>query len=463
MDKPFYKYITFYFLILLLFFVFLIIFFGGFKLYDRIKTSQKRIYDLEQKFTAYQYDKKLNRLEFENIYLVELSKIRINRHNYNFKKLQLDQELMFPAGYIDIFKDNLIFLSGDGKLFHDKLSNVHNYKNEDTLNLSQFDSNLIDLSGVSLLSEFGGSGIFTSMFVRDTLISGNNIFIVCNTYKKIDNKIFVSPAILKSKIDFETNTLQFDIFFKTDQELLYFTLNDNNEIDFIDDKIDFRHSGGRIEKYEGNKYVYAVPDYNQLSKVEKKDSIYGKILLIDSENNYQILTFGHRNQQGLLYDKEKKIILSTEHGPSGGDEINLIKKGKGYGWPFISKGIDPQVISEDHEGNNYEEPLYYWTTNPGISQIIKIPEDIKKNRAFKAGSYLVASLRGSEAWSGRSLWNFKIHENNDLYDLTQIYVGDRIRDLAYDKVNEKIILVLENQISLGIIDTKKQNLLHNSF
>ena len=107
--------------------------------------------------------------------------------------------------------------------------------------------------------------------------------------------------------------------------------------------------------------------------------------------------------------------------------------------------------------------MYYWTTNPGISQIIKIPEDIKKNRAFKAGSYLVASLRGSEAWSGRSLWNFKIHENNDLYDLTQIYVGDRIRDLAYDKVNEKIILVLENQISLGIIDTKKQNLLHNSF
>ena len=99
---------------------------------------------------------------------------------------------MFPAGYIDIFKDNLIFLSGDGKLFHDKLSNVHNYKNEDTLNLSQFDSNLIDLSGVSLLSEFGGSGIFTSMFVRDTLISGNNIFVVCNTYKKIDNKIFVS-------------------------------------------------------------------------------------------------------------------------------------------------------------------------------------------------------------------------------------------------------------------------------
>ena len=139
MDKPFYKYITFYILLFFLFLVFLIIFYGGFKLYDRIKVSQKRIYDLEQKFTAYQYDKKLNRLEFENIYLVELSKIRINRHNYNFKKLQLDQEIMFPAGYLT-FKDNLIFLSGDGKLFHDKLSNVHNYKNEDTLNLSQFDS-----------------------------------------------------------------------------------------------------------------------------------------------------------------------------------------------------------------------------------------------------------------------------------------------------------------------------------
>jgi len=52
---------------------------------------------------------------------------------------------------------------------------------------------------------------------------------------------------------------------------------------------------------------------------------------------------------------------------------------------------------------------------------------------------------------------------NKVKNMKQIYVNDRIRDLVYYKKNEKIILILENQISLGIIDTLKKNLLHNSF
>ncbi|MDC0163707.1 PQQ-dependent sugar dehydrogenase, partial [Candidatus Pelagibacter sp.] len=281
-----------------------------------------------------------------------------------------------------------------------------------------------------------------------------------------NDKVFVKPSILKSKIDIENNTLDFDFFFTANEELFYFSLNQNGEIESFNENIDFRHSGGRMQKYLENKFIYAVPDYNQLNKVENQNSIYGKILSIDDKNNYKIISYGHRNPQGLLYDLEKDIILSTEHGPSGGDEINLIKKGKGYGWPYISKGKDPQVISKDHAGNNYEEPIYFWKTNPGISQIIKIPtnEKINKiNRAFNSGSYLVASLHGSEEWAGRSLWNFKINKNNKVEGMQQFIVNDRIRDLVYDEINEKLILVLENQIALAIIDTIKKNLLHNTF
>ena len=59
-----------------------------------------------------------------------------------------------------------------------------------------------------------------------------------------------------------------------------------------------------------------------------------------------------------MYDIEKDTILSTEHGPTGGDEINLIKKIK------VTAGLqyqrkDPQVISADHLLNNYEEPIYF--------------------------------------------------------------------------------------------------------
>ena len=70
---------------------------------------------------------------------------------------------------------------------------------------------------------------------------------------------------------------------------------------------------------------------------------------------------------------------------------------------------------------------------------------------------------GSEEWAGRSLWNFKLDKKNKVKNMNQIFINDRIRDFVYDKNNEKIILVLENQISLGVIDTLKINNLHNSF
>ena len=342
----------------------------------------------------------------------------------------------------------------------------YDYKNENKLNLNLIKNNLIDLSGVEILNKYGGDGYFSSMFVRDTYIFEDNLFVVCNIYRKTKNKVYVKPAILKAKIDFSDNYLDFKLFFNTDQEVLYFTLDSNNMIDEIDESIDFRHSGGRLQKYKDDKYIYSVPDYNLLDRVEDLKSIYGKNLIIDENNNFEILSYGHRNQQGLLYDVENDIILSTEHGPSGGDEINLIKKDKGYGWPTISKGKDPQVISSDHSGNNYEEPLFFWKTNPGISQLIKIPKyqnNENYDRAFGNGTYLAASLRGSEDWSGSSLWSFKISKNNKVLDMKKIFVNDRIRDLVYDKNNEKIILVLENQISLGVIDIVKKNLLHNSW
>ena len=462
MDKS--KY--FYILILFIIFILLFVLFAGYKLYNRINFTNIRVSNLESLKDQNEIDKKLNKLEIEKIYLTEMSKIRINNYNFDFKKLQLDQEMMFPAGYVDLFDDKLIFVSGDGNFSYQSLDTVYDHKNEDKLKLKNIDSNLIDLSGVNILNTHGGDGSFTSMFVRDTFVDEDELFVVCNIYIKVENEIFVKPSILKSKIDLVNDNLDFEFFFTTNEKILYFTLNENNEIEYFDGGIDWRHSGGRIQKYKNNKYIYAIPDYNLKDRVEDQESIYGKILLIEKNNKFEVLSYGHRNQQGLLYDLEKDIILSTEHGPSGGDEINLIKRGKGYGWPKISKGKDPQVVSKDHSGNNYEEPIYFWETNPGISQIIKIPENktIDNNeRAFVSESYLIASLMGSEVWAGRSLWNFTISKKNKINNMNQIFVNDRIRDLVYDKKNEKILLILENQVSLGIIDTIKKNLLHNLF
>ena len=73
----------------------------------------------------------------------------------------------------------------------------------------------------------------------------------------------------------------------------------------------------------------------------------------------EIYSFGHRNPQGLFYDKTTRDLWSIEHGPRGGDEINLIKKGANYGWPITSHGKEywgPFDVSELREKEGVESP-----------------------------------------------------------------------------------------------------------
>lgn len=76
-----------------------------------------------------------------------------------------------------------------------------------------------------------------------------------------------------------------------------------------------------------------------------------------------IWSYGHRNIQGMAYDGTNDIIYATEHGPRGGDELNIIEKGKNYGWPIITYGIDYSgaIISELTEKAGMEQPIHYWT------------------------------------------------------------------------------------------------------
>ena len=79
-------------------------------------------------------------------------------------------------------------------------------------------------------------------------------------------------------------------------------------------------------------------EYNKLSMLHLDDnSIYGKIIFLDFESKKPIIfSKGHRVSQGLY--AEKNLIIQTEHGPKGGDEINKIVFQKNYGWPISSYG-----------------------------------------------------------------------------------------------------------------------------
>ncbi|GMQ27301.1 PQQ-dependent sugar dehydrogenase [Algoriphagus sp. oki45] len=107
-----------------------------------------------------------------------------------------------------------------------------------------------------------------------------------------------------------------------------------------------------------------------------------------------IWTYGNRNPQGLYYDLESNRLWEVEHGPRGGDELNLLEKGKNYGWPVITYGINYNgtPITDITEKEGMEQPVKYWTPSIATCGMTMVTSD--KYPAWK-GNILVAALAGT--------------------------------------------------------------------
>jgi glucose/arabinose dehydrogenase len=87
----------------------------------------------------------------------------------------------------------------------------------------------------------------------------------------------------------------------------------------------------------------------------------------------EIWSWGHRNPQGLAVHPETNQLWATEHGPQGGDELNLIRKGANYGWPIIGYGVNYTTGTEIHQSRTregMEQPKAYWVPSIGISALM---------------------------------------------------------------------------------------------
>ncbi|MES2373123.1 MAG: PQQ-dependent sugar dehydrogenase [Bacteroidota bacterium] len=104
-----------------------------------------------------------------------------------------------------------------------------------------------------------------------------------------------------------------------------------------------------------------------------------------------VYSYGHRNPQGLAFNPNTNEIWENEHGPKGGDEVNIIQKGKNYGWPLVSYGVnyDGKAVSESPVMNGVEPPVHTWTPSIAPCGMAFITSD--KFKAWK-GNVLVGSL-----------------------------------------------------------------------
>jgi len=111
-----------------------------------------------------------------------------------------------------------------------------------------------------------------------------------------------------------------------------------------------------------------------------------------SEALPEIYTWGNRNVQGMALNPWTGIVWAQEHGPKGGDEVNILKKGANYGWPRITYGIDydGSVISDKTHMKGMEQPLLHWT--PSIAPSGMAFYDGDKFPAWK-GDLFVGALK----------------------------------------------------------------------
>lgn len=142
------------------------------------------------------------------------------------------------------------------------------------------------------------------------------------------------------------------------------------------------HYGGRLQFHpDGTLFVTLGDRYSYMDQAQSIENHLGTIVRINPdgsvpENNPfvgqedaqpEIYTYGNRNVQGIALRPGTETIWAHEHGPRGGDELNILKAGANYGWPAITYGIDYSgaIISEKTEAPGMEQPVVYW--DPSIA------------------------------------------------------------------------------------------------
>ena len=202
-------------------------------------------------------------------------------------------------------------------------------------------------------------------------------------------------------------------------------------------------SGSRIAFAPGG-FVFLTTGAPFDQKAQDLKSVYGKVLRLHDDGRVpadnpfagradarpEIYSYGHRDQLGLTVHPQTGVVLNAEHGPNGGDEVNVIRPGRNYGWPRFSFGrnYDGTVLSDNPLAAGIEAPLVVWLPSIAPSGLTFYTGD--RFPAWKGNLFVGSSRRGEVPGTGgleRVVFNDQLGELRRETLLAPLH--QRIRDV----------------------------------
>jgi glucose/arabinose dehydrogenase len=264
--------------------------------------------------------------------------IAVIQPDKNYEVEHVIEGLTIPWGMVWLPDGSMLITEKSGDLYH--------FKNDEKIKIENL-PNVYDHGQGGLLDIALHPNYATNQWIYITYASkegggkgGNTALIRC----KLKGNALTDIELLYKATPNTTASGHFGSRIAFDNHgFVYFSIGDRFERD--KNPQDITRDGGKIYRLHDDG---SIPEDNPFyTEHNAKKAIY---------------TYGNRNPQGMVKHPETGDIWMHEHGPKGGDEINIVKKGANYGWPVVSYGInyDGTILTEETSRPEMEPPLYYW-------------------------------------------------------------------------------------------------------
>ncbi len=277
-------------------------------------------------------------------------------------------ELINPWGMAFLPDGSILITEKEGKLIH--------FKN----------GQKTEISGLPEISNRGQGGLLDIRIAPDYEESGW----IYMTYSSTDGEEKgANTALMRAKLD-GTQLSNQEILYKAGPNTTK-GQHFGSRIAFDNDGHVFFSAGERGDRDINPQDI--TRDNGKVYRLNLDGSIPQDNPFVGVENAKEaIYSYGHRNPQGMIFNEATGEIWVHEHGPRGGDEINVVKKGANFGWPVITYGINYSgtPITDETAKEGMEQPLYYWVPSIAPSGFAKVTSD---NYPELKGNLLVGSLK----------------------------------------------------------------------